>query len=826
MKKLLSLTITFILVLSILSSCVLFAPVDTGSKTDTKTESSTETNTQTGTQTSTSTQTGTSTNTNTSIDQAPEDGVYTSRFMFTFAYYHIHDTLTGEAYATLLCYDSYVHIDYERPLDITAGDMLIVEHTGVFVTQETYPGTTYLHNGEVISYRFEYSEVYKLTGNEINSESIRNQYDFRWGDEYVILDSKGNFVSIDEYEGDTLYLVLDKERAEQLNSDKLMPSWDTTKTPIACALAYNPRNPSEWATDAELRDCKVEINLDVHSDGLDQVEEEKEDISRRYAGYIGYNESGNEYIAYAPNCYSYFALVRYSGEKAEVWEQIESIGRLAKIEISIVNLSDGEIMAYFADFDEYCAVQEELLNTLSALDAVEKIEVGYLDNKEDVRQKSYDVYKLNFTPGSQSRIITSYSEFTEMFDLSDDKNASLLRITENTFNNYYVVYDTDFGYGHCVDEISVRDARLVDGNLFYTLYEYYFTTNEHCLVAVLSQALIVIPKADLGEAYSSVSTINTMHIDMYVADESDNQEGSLESEIPVLRDQKVEINLDYHSSLNDKLEEELYGDKRHAGYIGYNENGNEYIAYAPNYYQYFVLVSYDGGAYDIGNVISKAENSLYPKSANEETGVDISIIELSDNQIMVVFPNFDTYSYVEEELLNGLSAINGVKKIDVGYIDTQNNKEPVESYKKYENVRPINSANDILITSYDQLLSAFDLSNEYNSALEEISEDVFEENYLFFIRMWLPHSQGFGEAYDVYQARMIDNSLYLTIYNSFPRGMLSDCMESLYSALLIIPKSDLGSTVPGDYELKTIRVDVYFLTDVSTEDDTLDEYPN
>lgn len=545
MKKLLSLTITFILVLSILSSCVLFAPVDTGSKTDTKTESSTETNTQTGTQTSTSTQTGTSTNTNTSIDQAPEDGVYTSRFMFTFAYYHIHDTLTGEAYATLLCDDSYVHIDYERPLDITAGDMLIVEHTGVFVTQETYPGTTYLHNGEVISYRFEYSEVYKLTGNEINSESIRNQYDFRWGDEYVILDSKGNFVSIDEYEGDTLYLVLDKERAEQLNSDKLMPSWDTTKTPIACALAYNPRNPSEWATDAELRDCKVEINLDVHSDGLDQVEEEKEDISRRYAGYIGYNESGNEYIAYAPN-----------------------------------------------------------------------------------------------------------------------------------------------------------------------------------------------------------------------------------------------------------------------------------------YYQYFVLVSYDGGAYDIGNVISKAENSLYPKSANEETGVDISIIELSGNQIMVVFPNFDTYSYVEEELLNGLSAINGVKKIDVGYIDTQNNKEPVESYKKYENVRPINSANDILITSYDQLLSAFDLSNEYNSALEEISEDVFEENYLFFIKMWLPHSQGFVEAYDVYQARMIDNSLYLTIYNSFPRGMLSDCMESLYSALLIIPKSDLGSTVPGDYELKTIRVDVYFLTDVSTEDDTLDEYPN
>lgn len=181
-----------------------------------------------------------------------KEDIKTSRFMYTYAYWHVFETLSGKAYAKLLCDDSYIHIDIEEPLDITAGDMLIVEHTGYFMTAETYPGSTDLYDGEVISYRYEYSTVFTLLGDEIDSEAIKAKYDFRWGDEYVILNRDGDFVSLDEYEGTTLYLVLDMERAEKIDKNEIQPSWDETKIPIACALAYNPR---------DIEDGKVEHNI-------------------------------------------------------------------------------------------------------------------------------------------------------------------------------------------------------------------------------------------------------------------------------------------------------------------------------------------------------------------------------------------------------------------------------------------------------------------------------------------------------------------------------------------------------------------------------------
>lgn len=194
-----------------------------------------------------------------------KEDIKTSRFMYTYAYWHVFETLSGKAYAKLLCDDSYIHIDIEEPLDITAGDMLIVEHTGYFMTAETYPGSTDLYDGEVISYRYEYSTVFTLFGDEIDSEAIKAKYDFRWGDEYVILNRDGDFVSLDEYEGTTLYLVLDMERAEKIDKNEIQPSWDETKIPIACALAYNPRDIEDGKVEHNITEAEaIQIAMEAH----------------------------------------------------------------------------------------------------------------------------------------------------------------------------------------------------------------------------------------------------------------------------------------------------------------------------------------------------------------------------------------------------------------------------------------------------------------------------------------------------------------------------------------------------------------------------------
>ena len=193
------------------------------------------------------------------------EDVKTSYFMYTYAYWHAFETLSGKSYAKLLCDDSYIHIGIEEPLDITAGDMLIVEHTGHFMTAETYPGSTDLYDGEVISYRYEYSTVFTLLGDEIDSEAIKAKYDFRWGDEYVILNRDGDFVSLDEYEGTTLYLVLDMERAEKIDKNEIQPSWDETKIPIACALAYNPRDLEDGKDEHNISEEEaIQIAMEAH----------------------------------------------------------------------------------------------------------------------------------------------------------------------------------------------------------------------------------------------------------------------------------------------------------------------------------------------------------------------------------------------------------------------------------------------------------------------------------------------------------------------------------------------------------------------------------
>lgn len=218
MKKLLSLTLALMLVLSIISSCVSFRPLDSS----TNTLSETQTNTQTSAETNTS--------------NTPQASVISWQFNYDYGFHR-------ENIVTLLVASSKLMTGFENvtiPDDIVAGDIINIEYTGKILTELSYPGSTSLYNGEVKSYSFTYANVIHLEGEELALQmpNIKLIYDF--SDSYVILDRSGKYVSLDEYEGDELYLVTDQEKYEKIKEQ--IEDDVSGKYPVACMLAYNPRD--------------------------------------------------------------------------------------------------------------------------------------------------------------------------------------------------------------------------------------------------------------------------------------------------------------------------------------------------------------------------------------------------------------------------------------------------------------------------------------------------------------------------------------------------------------------------------------------------------
>ena len=509
---------------------------------NTSTESGTNTSTESGTNTNTNTGTGNGTNTGTSSsndDDVIEKNVF--KFQYTFAYDHIFSS-SGEPYATLLIDDSYLSLKIDEPKDITAGDILCVEITNgaYFVTQESYPGHTHLVNGEMVSYWFEYSDVYILSGGEITPQNVRDSFDFRWGNEYVILDRDGRYVSLDEYEGSELYLVLDKERADKIDSGKIEPERDEAKIPIACALAYNPRKESDGYTTADLREQKVTINLDWHSHEMDEIWEDDRAKGERHAGYIGYNENGNEYIKYAPNNHSYLVFVdcidktdKGSNDVTnDAWIVIENVldslyidenGASNDVYVDATEISNDKILISFPSFESYSQCQESLLNGLSQLDSVEKIDIHYLESQaEGTELNSYEAYYSNEALEVENTLISSYEQLNEVLrNYAIDENVS--KITEKTFESNYVIYT----YAYSSSRILLPDfgyAKIIDGNLYLTQYNYESHGFLLDQIDNLSCVFIIIPKEDLIGELKEGFLVNYINVDFYCESYSVNEE--------------------------------------------------------------------------------------------------------------------------------------------------------------------------------------------------------------------------------------------------------------------------------------------------------------
>ncbi len=113
------------------------------------------------------------------------------------------------------------------PNDMIVGDILKIDYIGELIATESYPGTLHIA-GELIGYEVIKSEIKEIKNNDI--EKLKEQYLIY--NEYVIINSTLDFVSLSNYDGEVIYYTT----YDLLNNE------DYEKNIVTCMYAYNPRN--------------------------------------------------------------------------------------------------------------------------------------------------------------------------------------------------------------------------------------------------------------------------------------------------------------------------------------------------------------------------------------------------------------------------------------------------------------------------------------------------------------------------------------------------------------------------------------------------------
>ena len=227
-----------------------------------------------------------------------------------------------------------------------------------------------------------------------------------------------------------------------------------------------------------------------------------------------------------------------------------------------------------------------------------------------------------------------------------------------------------------------------------------------------------------------------------------------------------------------------------------NEDGNQYVAYAPNYYNYCIYVECIETTADVWNKINILEADFLKKER-----VNIDAVILPDNVVMIVFPNFDSYNSCQEKLLNDLSELNSTERIIVDFFNAQNGTKIIENSYDYIELEGDYIFNkDTFIQSYEEFTTQFNDVLERNTDLQEISEKTFEENYLFVI-----HHNRYGKV-EISDAMLHGDTIYFTI-NRCEDGKLHDAILHMYECIVIVPKASVGE-INQQIKIETVRVDI------------------
>ena len=517
MKKLLSLTLALILVLSIFSSCVAFVPNNTGSdtKTDTETNTTTETNTNTETETNTNTETETntdiavggsdtetSTDTSSDVNKEPEkpeippEKIETWTWQFNYSYGELAINSIGNPIAELLVNNLRFGKGLESieiPENIVAGDKIKIEYTGELYLDEAYPSLINL-DGELVSYSFKYASVTKDVLTLATLDRIMTEYDIK--DKYIIINRNGEYKDLEDSTGRYIYLVTDQEREkEQLEGQGL---------PIASIFIYDPRDPNVGLSPVSPRNEKVSFDLDYHHFGDEIKDYYKEDPTKFDYGYICNDENGNEYIAYAPNVYKYTVLIECTEDKNDVYGWIDNALNqfdpwytdVRDILIDTQDLPNNMILITFPDFDTYFACQDELLDKISVLECVKKIHVSYINTQNGTYtpKNTYGIYADLGNKYHKNDVFTTYEEYVNALGTCIENNSGLNAITKSTFESNYVFVVTN----HHHREFVISDARLVGDTVYFTNNEFQSNGEWVDAIEYANSCVIAVPKAKIG----------------------------------------------------------------------------------------------------------------------------------------------------------------------------------------------------------------------------------------------------------------------------------------------------------------------------------------
>ncbi|MBO5261974.1 MAG: hypothetical protein J6B45_02910 [Clostridia bacterium] len=267
-----------------------------------------------------------------------------------------------------------------------------------------------------------------------------------------------------------------------------------------------------------------------------------------------------------------------------------------------------------------------------------------------------------------------------------------------------------------------------------------------------------------------------------------------------LRNKKVSIDLDRHD-LYDYIDEEFKDYERfYAGYIGKNKNGNAFIEYAPNIHKYTVLISYTD---ESGSSYPQIKSKISKCLANDSYSVAVDLQEVSSNQILLTFPDFDTYFSCQETLLNELSLLDCVEKIHVSYIGAQNGSVTVENpYEIYADLSSTIVNENRFFATYNEFYKAFGSKMAGNDGLKRISQLTFNNNYVFAV------VNNHYREFLISDARLVGDTVYFTFNNYDTVYEEQDYKEQKHVCVLVLPKSEIGN-VPKNVTVKALDVPIY-----------------
>ena len=115
---------------------------------------------------------------------------------------------------TTLFNGCFIDFEYTKPdKTLIPGDLVIFKHTGYMLSTMSYPGNTQLSDGVIKEVTYKYSEVRELSADKIkrNEEGRVVSVLDADGVKHVIINENYDFISLSEYDGNTLFASYDEQ---------------------------------------------------------------------------------------------------------------------------------------------------------------------------------------------------------------------------------------------------------------------------------------------------------------------------------------------------------------------------------------------------------------------------------------------------------------------------------------------------------------------------------------------------------------------------------------------------------------------------------------